>query len=146
LCTYILVLEIGPSLKSVLRYLPSCLRQKVRRYAAFKLNSLFATRLEEWLCSTLETESLLPYLESLLNIYQIPFVLDSNTGSGTSTSTSDSNEKFNVILFCYSMYSIKPKHRFIEQALEMLVKQLEGRIVVVFYYNKTLYLDSLICY
>jgi len=107
---------------------------------------LFATRLEEWLCSTLETESSLPYLESLPNIYRILFVLDSNTRSGTGTSTSDSDEKFDVILFCHSMYSMKPKYRFIEQALEMLVKRLEGRMVVVFYRDRTLHLNSLMCY
>jgi len=44
------------------------------------------------------------------------------------------------------MYNIKPKHRFIEQTLEMLVKQPQGKMVVVFYHNKALHLDSLVCY
>src|SRR5438477_11369425 len=49
---HISALEISPGLKSLLGYLPSRLRQKVRKYTAFKPNGLFATRLEEWLCST----------------------------------------------------------------------------------------------
>ena len=77
------VLEIGPGPKSVFGYLPGRLRQKVRRYAAFEPNGLFATRLEEWFCST--SESPLPCLESPPDIHRIPFVLDSNTGNGAGT-------------------------------------------------------------
>jgi hypothetical protein len=117
---HILALEIGLDPKSLLGYLPGHLRQKVRKYTAFEPNGLFATRLEEWLCSTSETESL---LENLPNIHRIPFVLQDNIGSGTSTSTRDNDEKSDIILFCHSMYGIKPKHRFIERALEMLVER-----------------------
>lgn len=49
------VLEIGPRPKSVLGYLPGHLRKKIRRYAAFEPNDLFATRVEKWLCPTSET-------------------------------------------------------------------------------------------
>ncbi|KAL7625173.1 hypothetical protein AAE478_004388 [Parahypoxylon ruwenzoriense] len=144
--TRISVLEIGPGPKSVLGYLPGYLRRKVRRYAAFEPNTLFATRLEEWLCSTSETESPLPCLESLPDVHRIPFVLDSNAGSGTSAGTNDGDEKFDVILFCHSMYGMKPKHRFIERALEMLVERPEGGMVVVFHRDGTLHLDGLVCY
>lgn len=140
------VLEIGPGPKSVLGYLPSRQRRKVRRYAAFEPNGLFATRLEEWLCSTSETESPLPCLESPPDIHRIPFVLDSNTGSGAGNGASGSDEKFDVILFCHSMYSMKPKHRFIERALEMLVVRPEGGMVVVFHRDGTLHLDGLVCH
>jgi adenine phosphoribosyltransferase len=143
---HISALEIGPGPKSVFGYLPGRLRRKVRRYAAFEPNGLFATRLEEWLCSTSETESPLPCLESLPDIHRIPFVLDSNTGSGTGTGTSDGDEKFDVILFCHSMYGMKLKHRFIERALEMLVERPEGGMVVVFHRDGTLHLDGLICH
>jgi len=143
---HISALEIGPGPKSVFGYLPGRLRRKVRRYAAFEPNGLFATRLEEWLCSTSETESPLPCLESLPDIHRIPFVLDSNTGSGTGTGTSDGDEKFDVILFCHSMYGMKPKHRFIERALEMLVERPEGGMVVVFHRDGTLHLDGLMCH
>ena len=82
---HISALEIGPGPKSILEYLPGRLRRKVRKYTAFEPNGLFATRLEEWLCSTSETESPLPCLESPPNIHRIPFVLQDNIGSGTST-------------------------------------------------------------
>jgi hypothetical protein len=108
--------------------------------------SLTACLLEEWLCSTSETESPLPCLESPPDIHRIPFVLDSNTRSGTGTGTSDGDEKFDVILFCHSMYGMKPKHRFIERALEMLVERPEGGMVVVFHRDRTLHLDGLMCH
>lgn len=142
-CVHISVLEVGPGPKSVLGYLPGRLRRKVRRYAAFEPNDLFATRLGEWLCSTSETESPLPCLKSPADIYRTPFDLSSNAGSGTGTGTSDSDEKFDVIIFCHSMYGVKPKARFIERALEMLV---EGGMVVVFHRDGTLNLDGLVCY
>jgi hypothetical protein len=140
------VLEIGPGLKSVFGYLPSGLRQRIKRYAAFEPNNLFATRLEEWFCSTSETESPLACLESPPTIYRIPFVLDNNTGSSTGTSICDGDEKFDIILFCHSMYGMKPKHRFIERALEMLAEGSEGGMVVVFHRDGILPLNSLICH
>ncbi|TGJ78135.1 hypothetical protein E0Z10_g10629 [Xylaria hypoxylon] len=144
--TNISVLEIGPGPKSVLGYLPSCLKRKVRGYAAFEPNILFATRLEEWLRSASETESPLPCLESLPDIHRIPFAVDSNTENGMSTGTSSGGEKFDVILFCHSMYGMKPKHRFIERALEMLVERPEGGMVVVFHRGGSLHIDGLMCH
>ncbi|OJJ83804.1 uncharacterized protein ASPGLDRAFT_58228 [Aspergillus glaucus CBS 516.65] len=144
--THISVLEIGPGPKSVLGYLPGRLRWKVKRYVAFEPNSLFATRVEEWLRPTSETESPLPCLESPPDIHRIPFALNRNTGSGTGTGTRESEEKFDVILFCHSMYGMKPKARFIEQALEMLVKRPKGGMVVVFHRDGTLHLNGLVCH
>lgn len=151
--THISVLEIGPGPKSVLGHLPGSLRRKIKRYFAFEPNVAFATRLEERLCTTLETEVPLPCLECPPVIHQIPFVADSNTisGAGTSTSTStsmaDGSEKFDVVLFCHSMYGMKPKRRFIERALEMLVPSSEGGgMVVVFHRDGTLALDGLVCH
>jgi hypothetical protein len=46
------VLEVGPGPKSVLGYLPSDLRRKIKRYAAFEPNNLFAAELQDWLCSS----------------------------------------------------------------------------------------------
>lgn len=143
---HISALEIGPGQKSLLGYLPGRLKGKVRRYTAFEPNGLFATTLEEWLCSTSETESPLPRLESPPDIHRISFVLEENTGSGTGTGTSDNDEKYDIILFCHSMYGMKPKYRFIEQALEMLVERPQGGMVVVFHRDGALYLDGLVCY
>ncbi|KAK3171718.1 hypothetical protein OEA41_003802 [Lepraria neglecta] len=143
---HISALEIGPGPKSLLGYLPGRLRRKVRKYTAFEPNGLFATRLEEWLCSTSETESPLLYLENPPDIHRIPFVLQDNIGSGTSTGTSDDDEKYDIILFCHSMYGMKPKHRFIERALEMLVERPQGGMVAVFHRDGALHLDGLVCH
>lgn len=140
---HVSVLEIGPGSKSLLGYLPNHLRRKVRKYTAFEPNRLFATRLEKWLFSTSETESSLPCLESPPSIHRIPFVLENNRGSGTSTGARDNDEKYDIVLFCHSMYGMKPKHRFIERALEMLV----GRgMVVVFHRDGALHFNGLVCH
>jgi adenine phosphoribosyltransferase/phosphomevalonate kinase len=140
------VLEIGPGPKSPLGYLPDCLKRKVRRYTAFEPNGLFATRLGEWLCSTTDMESPLPYLEKGPNIHQIPFVLQDNRKSGTRTGTGNYDEKYDIILFCHSMYGMKPKRKFVEQALEMLVERPQGGMVVVFHRDAVLHLDGLVCH
>ncbi|KAJ5595098.1 uncharacterized protein N7459_001306 [Penicillium hispanicum] len=139
-------LEIGPGPKSLLGYLPDRLRQKVKRYAAFEPSHVFSSRLEEWLSSTSETECPLPCLESPPDIHRAPFVLNSNTGSGTDTGRRDNDEKFDIILFCHSMYSMKPEVKFIEQALSMLVEQPEGGMVVVFHCDGALQLNGLVCH
>lgn len=136
---HISALEIGPGPKSLLGYLPSHLRQKVRKYTAFEPNGLFAARLEEWLCSTSETESPMPYLESPADIRRIPFTLEDDVGS-------TDGEKFDIILFCHSMYGMKPKHRFIERALGMLVEQPRGGMVAVFHRDGALHLNGLVCH
>jgi hypothetical protein len=138
------VLEIGPGPKSVIGYLPGHLREKIKKYAAFEPNRLFATRVEEWLCATPEMESPLPCLDSPPNIRRTPFVLKSNTGSGTATS--DSDEKFDVILFCHSMYGMKPKDRFIIRTLEMLVDRPKGGMVIVFHRDEPRHFDRLVCH
>lgn len=129
------VLEIGPGSKSVLGYLSDRLKRKIKRYTAFEPNDLFAARLEEWLCSTFETESPLPCLESSPDIRRIPFALEE-----------DDHEKYDIILFCHSMYGMKPKHRFIERALELLVGRPQGGIVAVFHRDGALHLDGLVCH
>ncbi|KAK4693499.1 adenine phosphoribosyltransferase, partial [Lecanoromycetidae sp. Uapishka_2] len=99
---HISALEIGPGPKSLLGYLPSSLRRKVRKYTAFEPNNVFATSLEEWLCSTSETESPQLCLENPPDIYRVPFVLQDNIGNGTSTGTSRDTEKYDFILFCHN--------------------------------------------
>lgn len=142
--SHILALEIGPGPKSLLGYLPGHLRRKVRKYTAFEPNGLFATRLEEWLYSTFETESPLPCLESPPDIHRVPFDLEDNIGSGAGTS--DDDKKYDIILFCHSMYGMKPKHKFIKRALEMLVERPQGGMVAVFHRDGVLHLDGLVCH
>ncbi|KAK2592601.1 hypothetical protein QQS21_009708 [Conoideocrella luteorostrata] len=140
--TSVSVLEIGPGPKSVLEYLPGSLRRKISRYAAFEPNKVFATMMEERLCSTSDTEAFLPCLKHLPDIYQIPFAPDNSNPSIGSNGAS----KFDVVLFCHSMYGMKPKRRFIERALTMLPEQPQDGIVAVFHRDKTLCLDGLVCH
>ncbi|QYS93725.1 Adenine phosphoribosyl transferase [Trichoderma simmonsii] len=130
------VLEIGPGPKSVLGYLPDDQRRKINKYAAFEPNGSYATELQEWL----ETKSPLPCLESLPDIHRVPFTLDS-----TVTDANDGQEKFDVVLFCHSMYGMIPKRNFIERALEMLAVQPEGGVVVVFHRDGVDF-DGLVCH
>lgn len=140
------VLEIGPGPKSVLGYLPDGLRRKIRRYTAFEPNGLFATRLEESLCSTSKTESPLPCVERPSDIRRIPFVLGDSIEDSTGAGTSAHDEKYDVILFCHSMYGMNPKRKFIERALEMLVERPMDGMVVVFHRDGTMHFDGLVCH
>lgn len=144
--SHISVLEVGPGPTSVLGYLPRCLRQKVRKYTAFEPNDLFATSMEEGLCSNSIAESPLPCLESSPAIHRVPFVLGDNMGSSAGTSICPDEEKYDVILFCHSMYGMKPKHRYIERALEMLVERPQRGMVVVFHRDGALQLNGLVCH
>ncbi|KAK3613410.1 hypothetical protein LTR56_027901, partial [Elasticomyces elasticus] len=140
------ILEVGPGPESVLGCLPYYQRRKVERYAAFEPNHLFATRLEEWLRFTSETASPLPSLRTPPDIFRIPFALDSSVRGGTSTSTSHGREKFDIILFCHSMYGMKPKEAFIERALKLLLDRPEGGMVIIFHRDGKLHLDGLFCH
>ena len=142
---HISVLEIGPGAESVLGHLPSHLRSKIKAYTAFEPNRLLASRLEEWICPTSETPLLpFPCLKRPSNIHNRPFVLEDNIGNGTSMS--DDNQRYDIILFCHSMYGMHPKDRFIKQALNMLVEQPKGGMVVVFHRDGALHLDGLLCH
>ncbi|GAB1315514.1 Phosphoribosyl transferase domain protein [Madurella fahalii] len=135
------VLEIGPGPKTVLGYLPDRMRRKIRKYTALEPNGLFATRLEKWLCPTSQGAPPLPCLESQPDIHRIPFVADSEDAA---TGAGGDGGKFDVVLFCHSMYGMKPKHSFIRRALDMLRDQPQGALVVVFH-RERLYLDGLVC-
>ncbi|RFU77539.1 adenine phosphoribosyltransferase [Trichoderma arundinaceum] len=142
---HISVLEIGPDPKSVLGYLPYHVRCKITRYVAFEPNDLFAVRLDEWFHPNSGIGYPLPCLECRPDIHRIPFAPDNdntNTRSGTSIGTSD-DEKFDAVLFCHSMYGMKPKRRFIEHALTLLDEDPEGGIVVVFHRDGDLNFDGL---
>ncbi|KAJ5185827.1 hypothetical protein N7491_006303 [Penicillium cf. griseofulvum] len=140
------VLEIGPGPKSVLACLARNLRQKIRRYTAFEPNELFATSVEDWLSSVSEIESPLPDLEYPPRIHRMPFIPHSHQRTGICTSGCDNDEKFDIILFCHSMYGMNPKAKVIEEAIGMLIEQPEGGMVVVFHRENDFYLDGLVCH
>ena len=142
---HISVLEIGPGPKSVLGSLPSWLRRKIKKYAAFEPKVSFATDLEEWFSSTSGTEFPLPCLESPPDIHRTPFSSKSDASNGSSTNTNGGAEKFDIVLFCHSMYGMQPKRRFIKRALEFLVEPPESGMVVVFHRDGTFHLDGLAC-
>lgn len=135
--TSISVLEIGPGPKSVLGQLPRVLRDIIRRYTAFEPNELFAIRMEEWLYRTSGTESPLPCLERRATIHRMPFSL-SETVTGI--------DKFDVILFCHSMYGMNPKVTIMQRALGMLVDQPKHGIVVVLHRDGSLHFEGLVCH
>lgn len=150
--TDVSVLEIGPGPKTLLSYLPRHLRHKIRKYKAFEPNNLFAARLEESLSPKSEGESALPNLESPPDICRQPFDAEDNKGGETPTGSSCvEGEKYDAIIFCHSMYGMKPKHVFIERALKMLTDfphdLNEAGLVLVFHRdNRALHLGSLACH
>ncbi|KAK0753678.1 hypothetical protein B0T18DRAFT_477042 [Schizothecium vesticola] len=157
------VLEIGPGPRTVLGYLPRRLRRKIGTYTALEPNSLFATQLRGWIASSSsptatssssstlskvglaeEEESRLPCLESAPDIRHIPFVTqameterDGSTTTTTKTTTSggldDHDRKFDLVLFCHSLYGVHPKTAAVRRALEMLVDLPRDGLVVVFH-------------
>ncbi|KAI1980841.1 hypothetical protein LOZ53_004914 [Ophidiomyces ophidiicola] len=142
---YISVLEIGPGPKSVLGYLPGHMRLKIKKYTAFEPNLLFATMMEKWLRPDLPMESPFPGLEGFPIIHQEPFSMHEGRKTHTASTTGGPDEKYDVILFCHSMYGLNPKPKFIERALEMLVKQPEG-MVLVFHRDGNPNFDELVCH
>ncbi|KAF2971324.1 hypothetical protein GQX73_g2285 [Xylaria multiplex] len=139
--TYISVLEIGPGPTTILGYLPSRMRRKICEYTAFEPNVLFAMGLEKWLQFPMKTESLFPNMDTRPNIHQVPFVLDNQSGNNVGTDT-----KYDVILFCHSMYGMKPHNQFIERAIAMLDQQFGDGIVIVFHRHGTLDVSGLVCH
>ena len=130
------VLEIGPGPESVLGRLPGCLKRKIKRYAAFEPNELFATTIQD----SFQSVARLPCLETSPEISRTAFSLDSDSTAGIDASSG--LERFNLILFCHSLYGIGPKRSFIERALQMLV---EDGLVIVVHRDGSLHLDGLVC-
>ena len=140
------VLEIGPGPESVLQSLSSTLRGKIKRYVAFEPNGMFASQLRESLSSNQQTGLPFPYLVRSPSIYGIPFALDDHEEIDYGTAKIDSSEKFDVVLFCHSMYGMKPKGEFIEKALNKLREQPSDTIVVVFHRDEPWDLNGLVCH
>jgi adenine phosphoribosyltransferase len=140
------VLEIGPGPQSVLARLPRDLREKFQSYIALEPNGLFASKLEEQLQSTPNAESALPCLAHLAKICRYPLALNDNKGICFDEDTFDASKKYDLILFCHSMYGMKPKHKFIERVLNRLAERPDGGIIVVFHRDGILRFNDLVCH
>jgi adenine phosphoribosyltransferase/phosphomevalonate kinase len=136
--TTISILEIGPGPKSILGRLPGHLRRRISRYTAFEPNKLFASTLKEWLRSGSEGHRPLPCLEASPDVWRIPFPPKATTSSG-------SQDKFDVVLFCHSLYGMADKHEVVKNALGLLRGQSDDEMVVVFHRDGSLKLDGLAC-
>ncbi|KAK8133404.1 phosphoribosyl transferase domain protein [Apiospora sp. TS-2023a] len=138
--THVSVLEVGPGPKSVLGHLPLRMRRKIFRYTAFEPNRLFASQLGEWLSPTTTMsdteEHPMPRLGETPDIRPVPFTLETALGA-------EENQAFDVVLFCHSMYGLKPHHRYLERALEYLNKR---GWLVMFHRERTLQLNGLVCH
>jgi adenine phosphoribosyltransferase len=142
--TDVSVLEIGPGPRSVLGRLSRDLRAKFQSYDALEPNSLFASKLEKQLHPTNHTESIFPCLGQPAKIYRYPLAVDDNNEICFDKSPFDASRKYDLILFCHSMYGMKPKHKFIERALDMLSDRSEGGIIVVFHRDGVLCFNDLV--
>ncbi|KAF1933786.1 uncharacterized protein M421DRAFT_52653 [Didymella exigua CBS 183.55] len=138
-------LEIGPGPRSMLGQLTYHERSNIRRYTAYEPNVLFATRIETWLLANSEEQPPFPALETPPNIQRNPFPRqhgDKNHGHGDHIE--NEVEKYDIILFCHSLYGMKSKREAIERALNLLARTSDA-MVVVFHRDGVLDLDGLLC-
>ncbi|KAB5571995.1 phosphoribosyl transferase domain protein [Coniochaeta sp. 2T2.1] len=152
---YISVLEVGPGPKSVLGELPFEQRRRFKRYVALEPNRLFADSLKEWMRPARERDD--------GTGEKTPFWLITDNevwkGKGPEVRTArleleeeddamgeeegNDEEKFDVIIFCHSMYGMKPEREYMERALGMLD---EDGVVIVFHRDGlVLDFDTLVC-
>ncbi|KAK0660081.1 hypothetical protein QBC41DRAFT_331187 [Cercophora samala] len=118
------LLEIGPGPRSILGHLPNDQKQKITKYTAFEPNRLFASKLEDWFRS-----KPFPSLEHAASINHSAFTPHVDLYKTPSPQA----ERFDVILFCHSMYGMEQKHRVISKTLNMLPRRPSGGMVVVFH-------------
>lgn len=135
------VLEIGPGPKSVVGSLPQPLRRKIRKYVAHEPDDVYRGQLHEWLSGTSGNDPVFPCLEFPAILHPDRFT----PGHGHVAETSD-EEKFDVILFCHSLYGNNPKHSYVMRALSLLAEQPAAGLVVVFHRDGSLKLDGLACH
>ncbi|KAH7385152.1 phosphoribosyl transferase domain protein [Phaeosphaeria sp. MPI-PUGE-AT-0046c] len=142
--TDISVLEIGPGPQSVLARLSRDLRGKFQSYDALEPNGLFASNLEEQLNSATHTESAFRCLAHPANICRHPLALKDSKEISLDNDAFDASKRYDLILFCHSMYGMKQKHKFIERALGMLATGPQGGIIVVFHRDGGLCFSDLV--
>ncbi|KAF7193447.1 Adenine phosphoribosyltransferase [Pseudocercospora fuligena] len=135
------ILEIGPGPKTVLGQLPVALRRKIKKYVAFEPNEISASELERYLQLKQEEDTPFPYMAGKPDIIRVSYNADRDTVPETAL---HEDEKFDIILFCHSMYGMKPRRSFIEKAVDTLLKR-EGGSIIVFHRGENLSFDGLAC-
>ncbi|KAF2769271.1 hypothetical protein EJ03DRAFT_389431 [Teratosphaeria nubilosa] len=134
---HVSVLEIGPGPKSVLGLLPDHLKRKIRRYAAFEIDDLYASRLSSWIQPNHHSETPFPGLDSPPEIFRKPFTPSADRGSKSNSG----GNGFDIVLFCHSMYAMTPKRAYVEAALDFLRDK--GKVIVC-HRDSNLYFDGLV--
>jgi hypothetical protein len=134
---HVSVLEIGPGPRSVLAHLPAHVKLNFKRYTAYEPNSESAASLLSTFDTNSETEPDLPGLAHAPIIHQEPFLEHENDERDV--------ERYDVVLFCHSMYGMKPKRKFVERALGMLGPH-PGCTVAIFHREGSLHLEGLVCH
>ncbi|KAK8035571.1 hypothetical protein PG993_010566 [Apiospora rasikravindrae] len=107
---------------------------KITKYTALERNELFANRLGNLIGHTTQSSSPLPALKIPPVIHRGPILLDS---------MDEQDEKYDLILFCHSMYGMQPQQKYLEKALELLAPPPAQGLAVVFHREETLNLDGL---
>ncbi|KAJ6780546.1 hypothetical protein PWT90_06634 [Aphanocladium album] len=135
------VLEIGPGPKTVLGQLPPHIRQSIAKYTALEPNKIFATRLERYMGQDSEGGPPFPCLERPADIHIQSFTAEITIDGSQKMSTGD--EVYDMILFCHSMYGMKPKSTYLQRALGML----DGDgILIVFHRGESLFVENMVCH
>jgi hypothetical protein len=137
------ILEIGPGPDSVLTHLPYDLRNRIESYTAYEPNHLFVETLKTSLEAQTTSKGPLPNLRSAADIHDYGFNPETTAGKGECDANDDAT--FDVILFCHSLYGLKPQHAYIEKAIGILAQQSSDSVVVVFHRDGVLELGNLVC-
>lgn len=138
------VLEIGPGPKSVLQRLPDRLRSRITAYSAYEHNTKFADKLEYSLCCSSGPEYSLSCFECAPRIHRTPFSVDSSMEGNVGVAAEDKDTRYDLVLFCHSLYGMSPKHKFIGKAIELLNDTPGGATVAIFHRDNPLHLENLI--
>ncbi|KAJ5627334.1 hypothetical protein N7528_004761 [Penicillium herquei] len=142
------VLEIGPGPNTILGYLPSSLRRRIRKYTAFEPNVTFARELEESLSSsTLEEENVFTCLDSIAGIRREPFDMKAiHHDDVDNPGLLESDQKFDLVLFCHSLYGTGNNSKLIQATLQLLANSHGGGNVVAFHRQGSSHFDDLVCH
>ncbi|KAM7187269.1 hypothetical protein V8F20_011024 [Naviculisporaceae sp. PSN 640] len=146
------VLEIGPGPESILGLLPEQQRRRVVRYDAFEPKEIHASRLETWLASGGDFSSKpFPALLCSPRVHHHCFRVredgqEDHEGLCCVTGSATSTAKYDLVIFCHSMYGMRPKSAFIEAALGMLVDHQAADGMVVVFHRQGAEFKGLVCH